>query len=107
MAKFDLQIDCDVPLDKLAILFMLLEQFLPEASIPTMEHLRRIYVVADAAKDALVNELQGNKPGTYVAGDKSNACAFPVQKDAKLECYIIFGESFVQEIDPTYPYEAR
>jgi hypothetical protein len=106
MTEIDLQIDCDAPAEKLDVLVMLLNQFLLEASIPNIEHLRRIDIVYDGAKDVLVNEIQGNKPGTYVGGDQSNACAFHVQKNTHLECYIIFGENFVQEIDPEHPYDA-
>jgi hypothetical protein len=107
MSSINLHIECQVTPEKLAVFVKLLEEFLPEASIPNIEHLRGIYVVPDAAKDAVVNEFQGNKPGSYVAGDMSNACAVPVEKDASLQCYIIFGESFVQKINPEQPYAAE
>jgi hypothetical protein len=107
MTQVDLQVDCEVLPEKLSILIRLLEEFLPDASIPNIEHLREIRIVSDASKDAVVNELKGSKPGVYVAGDMSNACAVPVQKNASLHCYILFGESFVQEIDPEHPYSAE
>jgi hypothetical protein len=107
MTQLDLHVDCEVPPEKLCILIRLLEEFLPDASIPNIEHLREIRIVPDASKDTIVNELKGSKPGAYVAGDVSNACAVPVQKNASLHCYILFGESFVHEIDPEQPYDAK
>lgn len=107
MYSIGLQVHCDVPQEKLSILVELLEEFLPDASIPNLEHLQGILVVPDASKDALINELQGNEPGTYISGDMSRACAVPLQKGASLQCFIIFSESFTREIDPRNPYAAH
>src|SRR4051812_23618356 len=104
MAQTDIIVssECQISNEKLHVLAKLFNDFLPDATIPNLEHLQGILIVPDSSKNAVVNNLlhMGNEQGTYTAGTMSHACAVPVQTDTELRCFIVLDESFVQHIDP-------
>ena len=97
---------CDLPPASLEGFCRLLQELLPLARIPHVEHLGGILLIGDGQMGDTVNTVAGQ-------GDQSDLCAYtpsatwratatavPVVRDGRLACVVLLEESLVRSLTP-------
>lgn len=109
MSSFIQTIFCDVSQEQLDILSALLTAFVPEASLPNIDHLQGVFVVAESAMEQAVTSLvrQGRNQGNYAVRTVARACTVPVETASALKCYIVLADSLVNRIHRRNPFSTN
>lgn len=97
---------CDLPPASLEGFCRLLQELLPLARIPQVEHLGGILLIGDGQMGDTVNAVvgQGDQSGlrayTPSAMGRANATAVPVVRDGRLACFVLLEENLVRPLTP-------